>query len=376
MTSYLPSLCFPSALPLRWQAPWMLPVAVAVGAALVVAVVWLYPRQVRLVRRPWRWVLPGLRAAALVTLAATLARPVALRTAPAEDERGAVLVVIDRSASMGVIDSGRKPSALVALADGLGLLPAGSRARPAAQIAEDLAVLHQTADQTVRAQGELNYARVSGRGIEAAEALLRESSLKLTALGKRIADRAAALAEPKDGAGGKPSKDQREVREQRALVQVRDRLKPLAKLQQPASGGRTDWGRQNQQAISNARQAINAYQEDADGRLYAYDADVRRVCQVLDRQSRLSLVEDALLRPQTGVVERIAGRAPVLGYAFASAEGLTALGPLRPPGGGSGADVFGEAEPLGLSGSGKLGVGPRRGPSGLRGALRAGLPPE
>jgi hypothetical protein len=288
MTEPLANLSTLSALPLRWQAPWMLPVAIAVGAALIVAVVWLYPRQVRLVRRPWRWVLPGLRAAALLTLAATLARPVALRTAPAEDERGAVLVVIDRSASMGVADAGRKPSALVALADGLGLLPAGSRARPAALIADELDVLHQTADQTVRAQGELNYARVSGRGIEAAEALLRESSLRLIALGKKIADRAAALAEPKDGPGAKPSKDPREVREQRALAQVRDRLKPLARLQQPPSGGRSDWARQTQQAIANARQAMNAYQEDADGRLYAFDADVRRVCQVLDRQSRLS----------------------------------------------------------------------------------------
>ena len=212
--------------------------------------------------------------------------------------------------------------------------PPGSRARPAAQIAEDLEVLHQVADQTARAQGELNYARVSGRGIEAAEALLRESSLKLTALGKKIADRAAALAEPKDGAGGKPSKEPREVREQRALAQVRDRLKPLAKLQQPPPGGRTEWARQTQQAIANARQAINAYQDDADGRLYAYDADVRRVCQVLDRQSRLSLVEDALLR-RSGRRRADPGRAR--GSArVRSAEGLTALGP-RGRRGGSGA---------------------------------------
>ena len=51
------------------------------------------PAQVKAVRRPWRWVLPGLRVAALLALAMSFARPIALRTKPAGD-RGPVLVLL------------------------------------------------------------------------------------------------------------------------------------------------------------------------------------------------------------------------------------------------------------------------------------------
>src|SRR5688572_17051881 len=112
-----------------WHAQSMLPLVIALGVALVVAVLWLYPSQVRQVAWPWRWVLPALRVTGLLVLTATLLQPAALRLRRAE-ERAAVLVLVDRSRSMSVTDVGRDPAQLVALADGLGRLPAG--ARPAA----------------------------------------------------------------------------------------------------------------------------------------------------------------------------------------------------------------------------------------------------
>src|SRR3954467_12320727 len=98
-------------------SPWVLPLAGGVAVVLCAAAVWLYPAQVKRVRRPWRWVLPGLRVAGLLALVASLARPIALRARPA-NERGPVLVLIDRSRSMGVVDTGRRHADLVALADG------------------------------------------------------------------------------------------------------------------------------------------------------------------------------------------------------------------------------------------------------------------
>src|SRR6478672_613902 len=91
---------------LRWQSPWLLPVAAGAGALLAAAVVWLYPAQVRQVGRPWRWLMPALRVAALLALAVSLARPVVLR-ATSPNDHGPVLVLIDSSKSMSVVDGGR-----------------------------------------------------------------------------------------------------------------------------------------------------------------------------------------------------------------------------------------------------------------------------
>ena len=63
-------------LPLRWHAPWLLPAVLGLTAAVAAAVLWYYPAQVRRVRRPWRYVLPGLRLLALGALAFTVAKPV------------------------------------------------------------------------------------------------------------------------------------------------------------------------------------------------------------------------------------------------------------------------------------------------------------
>src|SRR5947209_3879621 len=96
----IPPLAAASGL-VRWESPRLLPAAIAAGALLAAAVVWFYPAQVRLVRRPWRWLMPGLRALGLVALALALARPVAVRREPA-GERGTVAILVDRSGSMDV----------------------------------------------------------------------------------------------------------------------------------------------------------------------------------------------------------------------------------------------------------------------------------
>src|SRR5438270_13773026 len=110
---------------LSWASlPLWRPVA-AVGLALTAAVVWLYPPQLR--SAGWSgWVPLLLRWCAVMTIAGSLLKPVLVEPKSAE-ELGSVLVLLDCSRSMGVIDVGRTPAEGVALGDGLGMLPPGSR---------------------------------------------------------------------------------------------------------------------------------------------------------------------------------------------------------------------------------------------------------
>ncbi len=127
---------------LVWRAVELWPVALAVVALLVSSLAFLYPRQVRLAPARWRWAPPALRGLALLALAASILRPSVIR-AKNPEEQGTVVVLLDHSLSMGILDrslefTGADRSAtvaeLVALADGLEKILPG--ARPAAMVKE------------------------------------------------------------------------------------------------------------------------------------------------------------------------------------------------------------------------------------------------
>src|SRR3954470_3628370 len=108
---------------LYWQSLQHLPLAVAVTAAAFALTLWLYPPQVSTLTRRWRWMMPALRAAAIAALAIALLRPVVIRPKTSA-ERGVVVVLVDDSRSMSVVDANRSPAQLIALASALGRLPA------------------------------------------------------------------------------------------------------------------------------------------------------------------------------------------------------------------------------------------------------------
>src|SRR5688572_9871538 len=93
---------------LLWQSPSLTPAALAVLAIALAAVLWLYPPQLRVIARRWRWGLPILRTMAVVALAVAMLRPVVVRPS-APGELGAIVVLADRSLSMSVNDRGRTP---------------------------------------------------------------------------------------------------------------------------------------------------------------------------------------------------------------------------------------------------------------------------
>src|SRR5690349_19060598 len=109
---------------LLWHSPAMMPLAILASLVIVAVVVALDWRQMRVLAGPWKWLLPAIRGIALVVLAISIVRPVIVRPKTTR-ERGAIVVLIDRSRSMSVVDNGRTPSQLVALADGLKMLPKG-----------------------------------------------------------------------------------------------------------------------------------------------------------------------------------------------------------------------------------------------------------
>ena len=152
-----------------WNSLHLLPLVVALAVALAAAVRVALPAQVRRVRRPWRWVLPGLRAAALLALAASLLQPVVQRLRRAE-ERGAVLVLVDRSQEH--VGDRRDSHARAARRAGGRAGPAAAGAggrRPRGWRAE-LERLRARLDDVVSAGNDVETAEAFGRGIEAADA--------------------------------------------------------------------------------------------------------------------------------------------------------------------------------------------------------------
>jgi hypothetical protein len=286
-------------LPIRWQSPWLLPAVLAVGAAVALAVLWFYPGQVKNVRAPWRYVIPGLRMLAFMALAVSIARPVALR-ARDTDDRGVVLVLVDRSRSMSIVDAGRKPGELVALADALGLLPPGVRAAASADVTGDFERLRTAVDGAARAQADLDYARVSGRGIEPAEQRARRAFTDAAEIGRGLAAREASIP-PAAGMKGK--------------------LEPLGQL--PVDDLRGGGIVEIRKRLDAAALAIARYQEQGDQRLYDTNDVVRARCDALAERSRFELAAELLLRPGS-LLSQVEPGAQVRVYGFS--DTLTSLG--------------------------------------------------
>ena len=92
-----------------------------------------------------------------------------------------------------------------------------------------------------------------------------------------------------------------------APADVRERLRALDALPRPT--GRAGWAADAEKRMKAAADALNGYQAVADRRLFDTNPDVARVCEALDKRSRLGLAEDALLAPGAGLVARLGGDA-------------------------------------------------------------------
>ncbi len=275
-----------------WHSLGLAPLA-ALGLAVIVgAVAWLYPPQIRALVGGWRWMLLALRVLAIGIIIASILQPAVLRPKTIE-EKGAVVVLIDRSRSMSVADKGRTPAESVALADALGLLPGQTRSQVAAVARTRLGELHALTDDLDRAASESDYAALSGRGREIAQQRLQQVTQHLAATSAAAAQEAPKFASAKElsqalaALGAFPAK----------LDSVQ-----LAELRQ---------------RIDRADHLVSAFQSSADAALYVANAQVRSTCDALTQQTRAQLIDKALREPERGLLAQLPRGTPVLEFMFA-----------------------------------------------------------
>lgn len=280
---------------LSWRGVEFWPLAAMVSALVAAAVLVFYPPQVRMLRAPWRWILPGLRAAAFAALSFSILRPVLMHEKTAEEE-GAIAVLLDQSMSMGVVDHalGSQKSdraavigRLVSLAESLHRIPEGLRSQPAAQLEDDLARLRSLAAEMARAQKEAEFARLSGRDSNPAQGRRDHFLAEFLALARQTQKQALRISGRSNQAFA-------------ALTEVPSRREP--------------WINRLDQLLDRAEAAAQGSQDLVDQRLYEINPDVAGQCDQLARMSRLRLCWEVLCG-QGGLLRHLDRRFPVIGYA-------------------------------------------------------------
>jgi hypothetical protein len=273
---------------LLWHSPGRISSVIGASMLIVAIVFWVYWQQVRELRVPWRWMLPSLRGVALVVLVISLIQPVIVRPRTSA-ERGAIVLLMDRSASMSVVDANRTPSQLVALADGFKSLPPGIRPRDAATLDQAPDTLKSITDQLFLTRGQLDYARIAGQSTDAPSAKLQQLSRQAGALADLLSNypHASHLAQE---------------------------LAVLAgQIDLPAD----QWSRELGSLNDTLSTAIAQAQTSADNDLYRSNDAVRTACDDISALSRAGLVDRALTSPQMSILGALLSQAPVFGFSFA-----------------------------------------------------------
>ena len=288
--------CFIASAAIEWQSPQMLGVSLLIGVLITLAVVLLYPAQVKLLPRAWRVTPPALRCAALFALAASVARPVAQRTVK-EEEQGAVVVLIDTSRSMGATDTQRTAANKVALADGLGRLPPGVRSRGEVftTISPDIDRLPKLLGDVTQAQREVSVAQLQGKENEEAQARLNDAAEAFAQLAKNLAAQRTKLKKSPQ------------------MMDALARLERIPPLNTKAGEGKAE---QAERVVANVLERAAQFQNESDDALYHANDQVHSTCDELGGMTRLGLVEQALVQPDAGLLARLPARVPLFGYAI------------------------------------------------------------
>jgi hypothetical protein len=281
-------ICFLALL--VWESPTVWPLAMAAGAVSMLAILWFYPGQLR-GHGPWRWLVLVLRCVAVAALALSLLKPVFMRL-KTERQRGAVVVLVDCSKSMGVTDPGRNPAERVALAAAIGRLPSEARSNAAALLEADLDGLAALNREVSNAQSDLEYARVAAHGIAEKQSRLAESISRCAQAARTLAAQSARFP---------------------ASSVLRERVKDLEST--PASDTRDAWAEDMKQRIEKAQAAARDFQARSDEQLYKSNTKVRTICDDVSKLPRLELARELLLHRHTGLVDRLGPNVPIIGLA-------------------------------------------------------------
>jgi hypothetical protein len=275
---------------LVFESPSLWPLVAVAVAALTLAVLWLYPSQLHGVGAAG-WVPPLLRWMAIVALAISLLKPVILQPKSA-DQTGAIVVLLDCSKSMGVIDPGRTPAEQVALAGALGRLPEGIRSEVVTPLSDDLDRIESRAREVIGARSDLEYARVSGRGISEKQQRLHEVAERYAQAASVLSDKAARFSQGSE---------------------LRQRLQEIEPVPPAEAEG---WAEEVRRRIDRVQTAARALQSATDEQLYKSNPAVRSACDVLARCTRLDLSKAALIDRRSGLIAKLGDRDPIIGLAI------------------------------------------------------------
>jgi hypothetical protein len=287
---------------LQLQSPQMLWLAMLALAAALTGVVWLYRPQIKPLPRRWWWPLLALRTLALGVLAMSILRPTVLRAVRIE-QRGLIAVLVDQSASMSVVDAARNPPQLVELAAALGEISAELRPASLSNLQRQVAQIRSAVDEVARGSSEREYARLSGRGIEAADQHLRQAQQAFTAQVQALVDSS------------------------RAAPQTAGLADALAALNAEPLEPPDSWERAVSERIDQLLERIDVMQSEADQQLYQTNQTARQRCDTLAALPRIELARRAILNESGGgLVAGLGADRPLRFFGFA-----TELGTLQLP---------------------------------------------
>ncbi len=146
---------------IEWENLAALPWVLIVLALLLVAMAWSYRLQAQTLQPAIGWLLRILRCGAIVVLALSVLKPVLVMTA-SQAQRGAVVFVVDASASMAVKDD-RPPAERVALARAIGALPVVTVDANLEAVRLGLQDVRNAIEALTVAEEEVRLANASGR---------------------------------------------------------------------------------------------------------------------------------------------------------------------------------------------------------------------
>ena len=278
---------------LFWNSADYWPLASGLGLALIVVTIWLYRAQTAGLPGRWQFLLPAFRVAAICGVCVSLLKPTLLRPRT-EQEHGAIVILVDRSASMAIIESQMAPARRVALADAAGLLPEKRRTSVAPDAVRGGRVLAQRLDRLARAESDLEYARLTARQTDLR---LEEYQAAFSSALTKAHELSAALS---------LSGQQEPVNSQAALLG-----------ESPKAGEKAQWRKKILDVLGPMEAALNVRQAASDAALYNADAAVREISNKVALQSRLSLVEKVLTNGRGGLLSSIGPDVPLYGYGFA-----------------------------------------------------------
>ncbi len=199
---------------------------------------------------------------------------------------------------MSIVDANRSPAQLVALADGLGQLPPGVREDPIAGLAQQVQGFSSLREELMRADAEFDYARLSGRSVDAAKEHLANASHRFNVAIEELVKRADDVP---------------------ARNRLPENLKALKEIK-PFDRSEA-WTRDTIARIQRLTATIEAFEAPSDERLYRENDQVRAICDRLAKLSRFELVEAALTDPKSGLLHRLPREALLYGYGVA--DGIT-----------------------------------------------------